>query len=134
MSDVSYIPETAWSVIEGARKKPYSVFIVDCLRLKPHISHFGFAQAVTAARRLGGMELNTYLVGFSHDISHSKWEKLGRVLEYDEHKDVEKLDEVIKSALLLVPKGPPLVIRPAYDGLRLCFGKNGDVWEDHGDE
>ncbi|KAF8528032.1 beta-lactamase-like protein [Hysterangium stoloniferum] len=131
ISDVSYIPETAWSVIETARRRPYSVFIVDCLKLIPHISHFGLAQAVTAARRLGGMELNTYLVGFSHDISHATWEKIGRILERSEDDNGEELDEVTKSALLLVPKGPALRIRPAHDGLRLCFGKDGDIWEDN---
>jgi len=117
-------------VIEAARRKPYSVFIVDCLRLTSHISHFGLVQAVTAARRLGGMELNTYLVGFSHDVSHATWENIGRILKCGANDNVEKLDEVTKSALLLVPEGPPLRIRPAYDGLRLCFGKDGDVWED----
>jgi phosphoribosyl 1,2-cyclic phosphodiesterase len=40
MSDVSFIPDEAWRTIE-ARSKAYDVFVVDCLKLELHISHFG---------------------------------------------------------------------------------------------
>lgn len=130
MSDVSYIPETAWQVIEKAKRRPYSLFIVDCLRLSPHTSHFGLSQAVVAARRLGDHDLRTYLVGFSHDVTHSKWEEIGKYLNSADGILPEPRDLVVKSALALVPKGPPIWVMPAYDGLRLFIDDKGKVLED----
>ncbi|KAG8769418.1 hypothetical protein FRC12_004985 [Ceratobasidium sp. 428] len=40
MSDVSYIPDTAWEVI-SARSGSFEAFIVDCLRIEHHVSHYG---------------------------------------------------------------------------------------------
>lgn len=129
MSDVSHIPEATWAVIE-ARKRPYSVFVVDCLRIQPHTSHFGFAQAVAAARRLGRKNLRTYFVGFSHDVSHSRWTAIGKSLDHHQIEGNEQLDDVVRSALELVPKEPPLWLRPAYDGMRISLGEDGSVWHD----
>lgn len=130
MSDVSHIPEATWAVIEAARKRPYSVFVVDCLRIEPHTSHFGLAQAVAAARRLGGKTLRTYLVGFSHDVSHSKWVAIGKSLDHNGDKANEQVDDFVRSALINVPRSPSLWVRPAYDGLRISLGEDGSVWQD----
>ncbi|KAF8592013.1 hypothetical protein K439DRAFT_1643968 [Ramaria rubella] len=127
MSDVSHIPETAWAVIEATKQRPWSLFVVDCLRIQPHTSHFGLAQAVTAARRLGGKELRTYLIGMSHDLPHSTLVSIGKRLELADGGAMESDDEIVKAALELVPKGPPLWIRPAYDGLRLFLSDDGSV-------
>ncbi|KNZ48645.1 uncharacterized protein VP01_551g11 [Puccinia sorghi] len=47
------------------------VLIIDTLRLLPHASHFGIAQAIHIARRL--RPVRTYLVGFTHRVSHDCW-------------------------------------------------------------
>ncbi|KAG8737240.1 hypothetical protein FRC10_008410 [Ceratobasidium sp. 414] len=67
MSDVSYIPEGAWEVIK-ARSNSFEVFIVDCLKLEHHISHFGIKEVVEAAKRVNAQQ--TYVVGFGHEIPH----------------------------------------------------------------
>lgn len=128
ISDVSYIPEATWQIIETTRKRPYSLFILDCLRPLPHTSHFGLAQAVETARRLDtDGKLRTYLVGFCHDVTHAQWEEIGRCL-----KDASgRLDDpVVTSAIELVPKGRPTWMMPAYDGLRLRIDEEGKVLED----
>ena len=111
------------------------MFVVDCLRILPHTSHFGIAHAVAAARRLqslGGKNLRTYLVGFSDDVPHSKWTAIGKSLDYSGDEPSEQDDEVVRSALAHVPKGPSLWLRPAYDGLRV-FLENGRVWQEDSD-
>lgn len=108
------------------------MFVVDCLGIQPHTSHFGIAQAVAAARRLqrlGGKKLRTYLVGFSHDVSHAKWTAIGKSLG-DETSQQD--DTFLRSVLEQIPKGPPLWLRPAYDGLRI-FLEDGRVWQDDSD-
>ncbi|PLW52956.1 hypothetical protein PCANC_07555 [Puccinia coronata f. sp. avenae] len=47
------------------------VLIIDTLRLRPHASHFGIAQAIHTARIL--QPSRTYLVGFTHRVSHDCW-------------------------------------------------------------
>ena len=62
-SDVSAIPDQTWPLIEGV-----SVFIVDALRYKPHVSHFSLDEALEAGRRLG-VEL-LVLTHMHHDLDY----------------------------------------------------------------
>jgi hypothetical protein len=93
LSDVSYIPEDVWRLLEGApdttrngtaspddgdNVAPPEVFVIDCLRLLPHASHFGVAQAISAALRL--RPKRTYLTGFAHKVTHDSWHQFGLAL------------------------------------------------------
>ncbi|KAK4046099.1 hypothetical protein OIV83_006352 [Microbotryomycetes sp. JL201] len=113
LSDVSLIPEDVWDVLaqelelptgnsvvatNGLRsngavsrtKRPLPMLVVDCLRIETFTSHFGFGEAVAAARRMGAQR--TYMasaglvilsttcsrvhmsqVGFGHYVSHDCW-------------------------------------------------------------
>jgi len=84
VSDVSAIPSETLAQLEQrlAVQKPTSptseqqkvglqVLIIDTLRLLPHASHFGIAQAIHVARWL--QPVRTYLVGFTHRVSHDCW-------------------------------------------------------------
>ncbi|MCM5560133.1 MBL fold metallo-hydrolase [Pleomorphomonas sp. JP5] len=62
-SDVSAIPEESWPLIEGA-----TVFVVDALRYKPHVSHFSVDQAIEAGRRVGAKL--TVLTHMHHDLDY----------------------------------------------------------------
>lgn len=137
MSDVSHIPDEAWAVIEGQRteeqidpsstptpSKKISVLVVDCLRLISHTSHFGIAEAVTAARRVGA--LRTYWTGFAHDIGHDEYVTIGEALD-GRPRDAPPLKELTameSKGFKVVPEGSPLWVRPAHDGLRITVQKS----------
>ncbi|SCZ92088.1 BZ3500_MvSof-1268-A1-R1_Chr5-3g08330 [Microbotryum saponariae] len=95
ISDVSYIPEETWQVLEGPstfqnsdaprtnevlgsfslpseppRRRP-TLLILDTLRSTTFTSHFGIGEAISTIRRL--KPLRTYLIGFAHGTSHSTW-------------------------------------------------------------
>ncbi|KAA1114208.1 hypothetical protein PGTUg99_029687 [Puccinia graminis f. sp. tritici] len=78
VSDVSEIPEeTMTKILESHSGRGdggggrLNVLIIDTLRLLPHASHFGIAQAIHAAQRLN--PIRTYLVGFTHRVTHDCW-------------------------------------------------------------
>ncbi|KAF8758327.1 RINT-1 / TIP-1 family [Rhizoctonia solani] len=96
MSDVSYIPEDAWKTIYSKSPKSansndlipgcgrttqarYKVLVVDCLKLEPHTSHFGLEGALDAAKQVNAQR--TYMVGFSHRITHNDWDTIGEYIE-----------------------------------------------------
>ncbi|KZS93231.1 hypothetical protein SISNIDRAFT_411259 [Sistotremastrum niveocremeum HHB9708] len=115
MSDVSHIPEETWRILE---RKTYSMLVVDCLRITHHTSHFGIADAVETARRLGVQK--SYLVGFGHTIPHDEWVTICEELhKRPEDRLPEHDSELIDAALAAVPVGNPIWMRPAYDGLRV---------------
>ncbi|GJJ09562.1 hypothetical protein Clacol_003785 [Clathrus columnatus] len=127
ISDVSHIPDYTWDWILAVKNMQYTALIVDCLRIKPHISHFGLAQAVATARKLGAQR--TYMVGFSHEILHDDWERLGKYFQNSRtitpsHGDT---NHTITKAVEDIPKEPSVWIRPAYDGLRFLWDSNGVI-------
>ena len=139
ISDVSYIPEDAWSYLLAPRRlggAEYSspVFIVDCLRLNPHTSHFGLGQSIAAVRRLAARR--SYLTGFGHEVSHGEYETILRAVgsELDQVQagasDTES--ENVRKGLELVGTGEPsgLWVRPAFDGLRIVVHPDGTVEDD----
>ncbi|KAM0792026.1 hypothetical protein ACM66B_006253 [Microbotryomycetes sp. NB124-2] len=100
LSDVSLIPEDVWNVLDRELALPIlnghgkvatngsanelnginstdrirlrlPMLVIDCLRIETFTSHFGFGEAVAAARRMGAQR--TYMVGFGHYVSHDCW-------------------------------------------------------------
>ncbi|MBW0532893.1 hypothetical protein O181_072608 [Austropuccinia psidii MF-1] len=73
MADVSEIPHSTWTLIRKILNPstPLPILIVDTLRIGPHNSHFGIAQAVETAHTFPA--LKTYLLGFSHRVTHDCW-------------------------------------------------------------
>ncbi|KAI5475166.1 hypothetical protein MNV49_001853 [Pseudohyphozyma bogoriensis] len=73
------------SLLDGVKslptkeKKRLKALVIDCLRIESHMSHFGWPQAIAAARRMGPER--TYLVGFGHQKSHASWVSLCRAFQ-----------------------------------------------------
>lgn len=79
ITDCSEIPETSTQYLEGL-----SVFVLDCVRLQRHRTHFNLDQALEAIFRLKPRK--TYLTHLGHDFEYSKWSKKlprGVALAYD---------------------------------------------------
>ncbi|PIA18373.1 metallo-beta-lactamase family protein [Coemansia reversa NRRL 1564] len=90
ISDCSKIPDTTRPLINGTK-----LLILDALRPRMHVSHFGYNQAIDEIRRF--KPDRALLTGFCHDIEHSEMEQLAKQLMASEG----------------------LVADPAYDGLRI---------------
>jgi len=61
--DVSAMPEETWPLLQGL-----SVFIVDALRYKTHVSHFSLDEALEAGRRIAaGLVVLTHM---HHDLDY----------------------------------------------------------------
>ena len=63
VTDVSEIPDEAWSMLQGLK-----TLILDAVRYRPHPNHFHFEKAVEVAQSLGA-EM-TYFTHLSHDYDH----------------------------------------------------------------
>ncbi|KAG9314608.1 PRELI-like family-domain-containing protein [Chiua virens] len=72
MSDVSLIPDDTWPVIQGGQK---AVLVIDCLRLRGHMSHMGIGEAAATIRRIRAKR--SYMTGFNHDVSHEEYTRIG---------------------------------------------------------
>lgn len=127
MSDVSYIPDDKWPIIESRAPngRPLPVLILDCLRLRPHTSHFGLKDAVDTARRIGATR--TYLIGFGHEVAHDDLVMLGEAVGGKIPEDTEILPETVKAGLELIHQGENIWLRPSHDGLQVLVGKDGWV-------
>ncbi len=62
-TDVSEIPDESLELLQGL-----DVLILDCLRLRPHPTHFNLEQAVAVARRL--TPRRTLFTHICHDLEH----------------------------------------------------------------
>lgn len=126
MSDVSLIPDEAWPVILAGDQK--SVLVMDCLRLRGHMSHMGVREAGGAIRRIGTRR--SYLTGFNHDVSHEEYVRIGEGVgvggEREESGNVGKGIEMMREGL----EGEVHWIRPAHDGLRAVILPDGRVYDD----
>ncbi|POW11066.1 hypothetical protein PSTT_05514 [Puccinia striiformis] len=105
------------------------LLIVDTMRLEPHISHFGIAEAVETAVKLRAHR--TYILGFTHvweaacELISENSNTLSRTT-VDSSSDAEETTELgddpprfARQALALCEdyiKDTPLWIRPAFDG------------------
>lgn len=130
ISDVSHIPDHVWGTLQSKRgdsAQQLPVLVLDCLRLRPFISHLGIADALMIAKKIGATK--TYLTGFSHEVSHEEYvtitEAIGGKL-----KNKNDLTESEKTGLELVQSGGQIWVRPAHDGLRLFINKDGSVYDE----
>lgn len=134
ISDASYIPEDVWSMVLKPKSQTDAipVFVVDCLRLTPHTSHFGLQQAAACVRRLGARR--SYLTGFGHEISHEEYTEILSVIGNPERRSLFNSSENVLAGLKLIGEGRAQFVRPAYDGLRLHVSALGDVKDDNDDD
>jgi len=124
LADVSHIPDDSWPIIESS-PETLPVFILDCLNIQAHVSHFGWAEAITTARRVAAQR--TYLVGFCHKLSHDECVTLGEALGGKEIADTTELTVKQQEGLALIEEGEKVWLRPAHDGLRVFISEDGGV-------
>ncbi|KAG6844279.1 hypothetical protein H0H87_008228 [Tephrocybe sp. NHM501043] len=126
MSDVSHIPDDKWPIIESRRPDnlPLPVLVVDCLRLRPHTSHFGLENAIDTARRAGASR--TYLTGFGHEVAHDEYVTLGEAVGGKTFAG-ETLTDTVKTGLEIIREGENTWVRPSHDGLRVFIEADGRV-------
>lgn len=129
ISDVSFIPEDVWSMVLTSKSSSGQIpaFIVDCLRLNPHTSHFGLKQAVAAVRRLGAKR--SYLTGFGHEVTHEEYTEILTAIG-NPSKLLPGSSENIEAGLKLVGEGKEQYVRPAYDGMRIFVSVEGNIRDD----
>ena len=129
ISDVSFVPDETWVLLEEAQKRngQPSVAVIDCLRPEKHTSHFGLREAVSTARRIGAAR--SYCVGFGHEVPHAAYEKIFGAV--DGQGDREGLTVMELSGIGMIEPGDPIWIRPAYDGLHIT-ALEGGVIRDNG--
>ena len=63
MTDCSFIPESSYEHLEGIH-----TLVLDCLRYRPHPTHFNLEQSLAAVRRI--MPGRTFFTHISHDLEH----------------------------------------------------------------
>jgi hypothetical protein len=126
MADVSYIPDDAWPIINA---HPLALCALDCLQLTTHSSHMALDESVAAARRINASR--TYLLGFSHRVSHEEYLTIadfaGLESEVRASRDRVNLTEVEKTGVDMLGDGAPIWLRPAHDGLRAWINPQGQV-------
>jgi phosphoribosyl 1,2-cyclic phosphodiesterase len=125
ISDVSFIPEETWALLEESRERngQLSVAVIDCLRPEKHTSHFGLKEAVSTARRIGAMR--SYCVGFGHEVPHAAYEKIFGAVDGQDDRD--GLTTTEQHGIGMIELGDPIWIRPAYDGLQVTVSEGGIV-------
>ncbi|MBI2835045.1 MAG: MBL fold metallo-hydrolase [Acidobacteria bacterium] len=64
LTDCNAIPESSWPLLDDVE-----VVVLDCLRNRPHPTHFTVEQAVEVARRIGAR--HTYFTHMTHDLPHA---------------------------------------------------------------
>jgi len=126
ISDVSFIPDDTWALLESA-KKPMPVLVLDCLRLVAHTSHMGIQEAVATVRRLGPRR--TYLTGFGHEVSHDEYITVGKAAGGEIPIDTIDMSTTVRRGIKRIGEGKPVWIRPSHDGLRV-FVSNDDSVKD----
>jgi phosphoribosyl 1,2-cyclic phosphate phosphodiesterase len=63
ITDVSDIPDNSMKLLDGLE-----VLLLDCLRFKPHFTHFGFDQSVEVASKINARD--TYFIHMTHDLEY----------------------------------------------------------------
>ena len=79
LTDVSDIPEDSYRLLDGL-----DVLLLDCLREKPHHTHFGVEQSITAAQRIGARQ--TVFIHMTHELEYHEFNARlpdGIVVAYD---------------------------------------------------
>ncbi|KAI9145282.1 beta-lactamase-like protein [Paraphysoderma sedebokerense] len=114
LSDVSYIPESAWESIRGSE-----LIIMDALRSSPHISHFSIPEALHQLVLFDPKPRLSLLVGFTHQLDHDElvkvcksFERTGKVIIHGQ--EIQLDDEIVQPVDTTGMK-----ILPAYDGMKV---------------
>jgi phosphoribosyl 1,2-cyclic phosphate phosphodiesterase len=68
-TDVNRIPNESWPRLEGLR-----VLVLDCLRFKAHVAHFGLNEALDVIDRVKPQR--AYLTHMSHELEHEATNRL----------------------------------------------------------
>ena len=68
LTDVSMIPDNSMKLLEGVE-----TLLIDCLRYKPHHTHFNFDQSLEAADIISAKQ--TYLIHMTHEIEYDDLQK-----------------------------------------------------------
>ena len=68
ITDVSEIPINSMELLDGL-----SVLLLDCLRIKPHLTHFGLDQSINAAKQINAKK--TYFIHMTHDLDYDTLQK-----------------------------------------------------------
>ena len=68
LTDVSMIPDISMKLLEGVE-----TLLIDCLRYKPHHTHFNFDQSLEAADKISAKQ--TYLIHMTHEIEYDDLQK-----------------------------------------------------------
>jgi phosphoribosyl 1,2-cyclic phosphate phosphodiesterase len=75
LTDVNKIPDASWNLLEGLE-----LLVLDALRPRPHVTHFGLFEAVEAAERIAAGR--TVFTHVSHLLDHQETNKgLGKGME-----------------------------------------------------
>lgn len=129
LSDVSHIPDDAWDVIHPPQstKSRLPLCILDCLNLRSHPSHIGIQDSIKIARRIDAQR--TYLVGFSHEVSHDEYVTIGEAVSGKMKERGDMTGNEIEGTDL-IGEGNSIWLRPAHDGLRVFVGGEDLVWDE----
>jgi hypothetical protein len=125
ISDASYIPDKVWPLLTPSKGSPrIPVCVLDCLQLKPHVSHLHLAESISVARRIGAQK--TYLTGFCHEMTHDQYVNVASTLEVHSAQGHRPTFSTLeREALATIAAGDPLWVRPAHDGLRVFVHSDG---------
>jgi phosphoribosyl 1,2-cyclic phosphate phosphodiesterase len=78
-TDTNHVPPESMRLLEGL-----DVLILDALRPRPHVTHFGLDEAIEVAGRLGARQ--TYFTHVSHELDFERTNAMlprGMALAYD---------------------------------------------------
>ena len=68
LTDVSSIPENSMKLLNGI-----DTLLIDCLRYKPHHTHFNFDQSLATALEINARQ--SYLIHMTHEIEYEELQK-----------------------------------------------------------
>jgi hypothetical protein len=78
---------------------------------------------MSATRRVNAAR--TYLTGFSHEVTHDEYVRLGEIAGGAEY-DLDTLSDNEREGSKLLGEGDEVWMRPAYDGLRISVKASAD--------
>ena len=68
LTDVSTIPDNSMQLLDGLE-----VLLLDCLRFRPHHTHFSYDESIAAAAKINAA--STYLIHMTHEMEYEELQK-----------------------------------------------------------
>ena len=68
LTDVSSIPDNSMQLLDGLE-----VLLLDCLRFRPHHTHFSYDESIAAAAKINAG--STYLIHMTHEVEYEELQK-----------------------------------------------------------